>query len=65
MDNRPQDHDNDREMETTGHDEPRRATGSNDPSQREPGAGITNRPDELERENQERLPPRGQEKARD
>ena len=30
-----------------------------------PGGGISNRPDDEERENQERLPPRGQEKARD
>jgi hypothetical protein len=67
MDNSRQNHDNDREMDTTEHDEraSRRATNSNDPSHREPGAGITNRPDEVERDNQERLPPRGQEKARD
>ena len=30
-----------------------------------PGAGITNRPDDEERDNQERLPPRGQPKAGD
>ena len=30
-----------------------------------PGAGITNRPDDEERDNQDRLPPRGQSKAGD
>jgi hypothetical protein len=34
-------------------------------SHHEPGAAITNRPDSEERENQERLPPRGQAKAGD
>jgi hypothetical protein len=43
----------------------RNVTGSNDPSHHAPGAGISNRPDDEERENQDRLPPRGQEKARD
>ena len=38
---------------------------SNDPSHRAPGSGITNRPDGEERDNQERLPPRGQAKAGD
>jgi hypothetical protein len=67
MDNSHQNYNKDREMEKPEQDEQssRRATGSNDPSHREPGAGITNRPDEIERENQERLPPRGQEKAAD
>ena len=62
-----QNYDKDREMEKPQQDEQssRRATGSNDPSHREPGAGITNRPDEIERENQERLPPRGQQKTRE
>jgi hypothetical protein len=43
----------------------RNASSSNDPSHHAPGAGISNRPDDEERENQDRLPPRGQEKARD
>jgi hypothetical protein len=64
MDNRSQNDTQHRDMKKPEHDEPRRrATSSNDPSHHEPGAGITNRPDEVERENQERLPPRGQEKA--
>ena len=43
----------------------RNAAGSNDPSHHAPGTGISNRSDEEERENQERLPPRGEEKAGD
>ena len=43
----------------------RNTTGSNDSSRDGSGGGISNRPDEEEVENQERLPPRGQEKARD
>ena len=38
---------------------------SNDPSRHAEGGGISNRPDGEEGENQERLPPRGQEKAGD
>ena len=52
-----------REMEQNP--DARTAAGSNDPSQHAPGAGISNRPDDEERENQERLPPRGQEKSGD
>ena len=40
----------------------RNASPSNDSSHHAPGAGISNRPDDEERENQDRLPPRGQEK---
>lgn len=40
----------------------RNTAGSNDQAHRVPGAGITNRSDEEERENQERLPPRGEPK---
>lgn len=40
----------------------RKATSSKDPSHHEAGAGITNRPDTEERENQDRLPPRGRAK---
>jgi hypothetical protein len=36
-----------------------------EPSHHASGGGISNRPDDEERENQERLPPRGQEKAGD
>jgi hypothetical protein len=43
----------------------RTGSGSNDTPQHAPGGGISNRPDDEERENQERLPPRGQEKAGD
>lgn len=61
MDKNQQNYNKDREQEKD--EQPRRA--SDDTSQREPGAGITNRPDHVERENQDRLPPRGQEKAGD
>lgn len=63
MDNRQQNYNKDREMEKDP--DARTAQGSNDPSHHAPGAGITNRPDEEEKENQERLPPRGQAKAGD
>jgi hypothetical protein len=43
----------------------RNATAPNGPSHHAPGGGISNRPDAEERENQDRLPPRGQEKAGD
>lgn len=43
----------------------RNAAGSKDQAHRAPGAGITNRSDEEEQENQERLPPRGEQKAGD
>ena len=43
----------------------RSAAGSNGQSHHVPGAGISNRPDEEEQENQERLPPRGEEKMAD
>jgi hypothetical protein len=59
-----QNYNNDRELEKEEHTS-RKTTSSNDPSHHEPGAGITNRPDSEERENQERLPPRGQAKAGD
>jgi hypothetical protein len=52
-----QNHSRDREMEKEP--APRNTAGSNDPSHHAPGAGITNRPDTEEKENQERLPPRG------
>jgi hypothetical protein len=42
-----------------------RTDNSNDPSHHAPGAGITNRPDEEEIENQQRLPPRGHAKDED
>jgi hypothetical protein len=63
MDNPQQNYnkDTDREQDPDA----RTAKSSNDPSHRAPGAGITNRPDDEERENQERLPPRGQAKAGD
>ncbi len=61
MDKNQQNYNKDREQEKD--EQPRRA--SDDAGQREPGAGITNRPDNVERENQDRLPPRGQEKAGD
>ena len=57
MDNAQQDHDNASEMDKDA--DARNAAVSNDPSHHAPGAGITNRPDEEERANQERLPPRG------
>jgi hypothetical protein len=63
MENSQQNYNKDKEMEKDP--DARTAKGSNDPSHRAPGAGITNRPDEEERENQERLPPRGQAKAGD
>lgn len=40
----------------------RNATGSNDPSHHAPGGGISNLPADEEVENQQRLPPRGEEK---
>ena len=52
-------------QKTDENSDARNAAGSNDPSHHAPGGGISNRPDDEERENQERLPPRGQEKARD
>jgi hypothetical protein len=59
-----QNYNKDREMEKD--DQPQRnATGSNDPSHHEPGAGITNRPDSEERANQDRLPLRGHSKDED
>jgi hypothetical protein len=61
MDNRHQNDRKNRESEQQGSDErPSRRAEANDPLHHEPGAGITNRPDDAERENQERLPPRGQ-----
>jgi hypothetical protein len=42
--------------------ENRNAGPSNDPSHRAPESGISNRPIEEEEENQQRLPPRGEEK---
>jgi hypothetical protein len=53
----------DREMEKNP--DARTAAGSNDPSHHAPGGGISNRPDEEERDNQDRLPPRGEEKTGD
>ena len=47
------------------HTEDRRADTGNDPSHHAPGAGITNRPDDEEIENQQRLPPRGHAKDED
>jgi len=43
----------------------RNATSSNDPSHHAPGAGSSDRPDDEERDNQQRVPPRGQEKSGD
>lgn len=63
MDNPQQNYNNDREMEQDP--DARNAAGSNDPSHHAPGAGITNRPDDEERANQERLPPRGHAKDED
>jgi hypothetical protein len=64
MDNNHQDYNNEREMEND-EQAPRNAAASNDPSHHEPGAGITNRPDSEELENQQRLPPRGHAKDED
>jgi hypothetical protein len=55
----------DDERDTDQNPDERSAAGANDPSHRVPGAGITNRPDEEEKENQDRLPPRGEEKMAD
>lgn len=51
--------------ETDENPDARKAAASDDQAHRVPGAGITNRPDEEERENQERLPPRGEQKPGD
>lgn len=63
MDNSQQNYNKDRELEKDP--DARTAAGTNDPSHHAPGAGISNRPDDEERANQDRLPPRGQEKAAD
>jgi hypothetical protein len=63
MDNPQQNSSKDREMDNNP--DARTAAGSNDPSHHAPGGGISNRPDDEERQNQDRLPPRGQEKAGD
>ena len=55
---RNQNYNKDREQEKDEQDS-RGATASNDPSHHAPGGGITNRPDDEEVENQQRLPPRG------
>ena len=49
-----------KDRKTDENPDARNAAGSKD--DRAPGAGITNRSDEEERENQERLPPRGEQK---
>ena len=63
MDNPNQNYNKDRELENNP--DARTAAGTNDPSHHAPGGGISNRPDDEERANQDRLPPRGQEKAGD
>jgi hypothetical protein len=63
MDNN-QNYNPDRDMDND-EQERRNTSGSNDPSHHAPGAGITNRPDEEELENQQRLPPRGHAKDED
>ena len=63
--NRDQNAERKKDVETDGDRDARTAEPSNDPSHHAEGGGISNRPDAEERENQERLPPRGQEKAGD
>ena len=59
--NRDQNAEYNKDGEPDRNPDARTAGPSNDPSHDAEGGGISNRPDAEEWENQERLPPRGQE----
>jgi hypothetical protein len=63
--NREQNQDYKKDGEMDRNSDARTTGAPSDSSHDAPGGGISNRPDDEERENQDRLPPRGQEKAGD